>query len=170
MGMTAIDAATQAKRLGASEVTLIYRRSAKEKPCTDNELKIARLDGCRVMWLTSPKEVTGKNGKITGIICDIMKLGDPDSSGRRAPVPTGETIFLDVDMVIKATGQIPREELIRNSGLNHVNGLITAGKKGETNIPGIFAGGDAVNGGKEVVNAVQAGKEAAESILEYLGV
>ena len=112
MGMTAIDAATQAKRLGAKEVTLIYRRTEAEKPCTDVELDIARLDGCEVIWLAAPKKVKGTRGKVKQLVCSIMKLGDPDSSGRRSPVDTGETFTLDVDMVIKAAGQVPFEKLI----------------------------------------------------------
>jgi dihydropyrimidine dehydrogenase (NAD+) subunit PreT len=109
MGMTAIDAATQAKRLGAKEVTLVYRRTQAEMPCTEAELNIAKLDGCEIIWLAAPKEVTGENGKVTTLTCNLMQLGEPDASGRRAPVDTGETIALSVDMVIKAAGQIPFE-------------------------------------------------------------
>ncbi|MBI3883388.1 MAG: NAD(P)-dependent oxidoreductase, partial [Sphingobacteriales bacterium] len=91
MGMTAIDAATQAKRLGAKEVTLIYRRTEAEKPCTDVELNLARLDGCKIIWLSAPKEIIGVDGKVTQLICSTMKLGEPDASGRRFPIDTGET-------------------------------------------------------------------------------
>jgi len=168
MGMTAIDAATQAKRLGAKEVTLVYRRTEAEKPCTDVELDIAKLDGCEIIWLAAPKEVRGENGKVKELICSIMKLGDPDASGRRSPVDTGETFVLDVDMVIKAAGQTPFEELISDNNLNNKNGKIVIDKS-ETNIKGVFAGGDCVNGGKEVVDAVQAGKDGAKAILSYIG-
>ncbi|MES2395596.1 MAG: NAD(P)-dependent oxidoreductase [Bacteroidota bacterium] len=170
MGMTAIDAATQSKRLGAKEVTMIYRRTENEKPCTDVELDLAKLDGCSFIWLASPKEITGENGKVKKLVCNKMKLGEPDASGRRAPVDTGETFTIDVDMVIKAAGQIPFEELVNKSSVQNKSGKISISDKAETNLKGVFAGGDSVNGGKEVVDAVQAGKNGAKGILEYLGI
>ncbi len=168
MGMTAIDAATQSKRLGAKEVSLIYRRTQDEMPCTEYELNLAKLDGCKVIWLAAPKEVRG-NGRVEELVCSRMKLGDPDSSGRRSPVDTGETFTLHVDMVIKATGQTPFEPLIEKLGVHHSQGKIMIDRESSTNLNGVFAGGDAVNGGKEVVDAVQAGKEGAAAILKYLG-
>lgn len=168
MGMTAIDAATQSKRLGAKEVTMIYRRTEKEKPCTDVELDIAKLDGCSFIWLAAPKEIKGENGKVKQLVCSKMKLGEPDASGRRAPVDTGELFTIDVDMVIKAAGQIPFEDLVSKSSLQNKGGKIAITASGETNLKGVFAGGDAVNGGKEVVDAVQAGKDGAKGILKYL--
>jgi dihydropyrimidine dehydrogenase (NAD+) subunit PreT len=167
MGMTAIDAATQAKRLGAKEVTLVYRRSEAEKPCTDVELNIAKLDGCKVIWLAAPKEIKG-NGKVSQLVCSIMKLGEPDASGRRSPIDTGETFTLDVDMVIKAAGQMPFEKLVGENQLENKAGKLTVKDKAATSIKGIFAGGDAVNGGKEVVDAVQAGKDGAAAIIKFL--
>ena len=168
MGMTAIDAATQAKRLGAKQVTLVYRRTEAEKPCTDVELDIAKLDGCEIIWLVAPKEIKGTNGKVSQLICSIMKLGEPDASGRRSPVDTGDTFSLEVDMVIKAAGQVPFEELISSNSIDNKNGKIIIDKNFATNIKGVFAGGDCVNGGKEVVDAVQAGKDGAAAILLYL--
>ncbi|MEP7372527.1 MAG: NAD(P)-dependent oxidoreductase [Chitinophagaceae bacterium] len=168
MGMTAIDAATQAKRLGAKNVTLVYRRTEAEKPCTDVELDIAKLDGCEIIWLAAPKEVKGEKGKVRELICNIMTLGEPDASGRRSPVDTGETFTLNVDMVIKAAGQVPFEELVNNNQLDNKNGKLIIDKNCATNIKGVFAGGDCVNGGKEVVDAVQAGKDGAKAILGYL--
>jgi glutamate synthase (NADPH/NADH) small chain len=181
MGMTAIDAATQARRLGATEVTLVYRRTEAEMPCTETELDIARLDGCRILWLTAPKAAIGDNGRLTHLVCSRMRLGDPDSSGRRSPVDTGETLTLEVDMVIKAAGQAPFADLVQLSGLGHDKGRISIGEGGITGSTGaaahpppglapVFAGGDCVNGGKEVVDAVQAGKDAAAAMLKYLGV
>ena len=169
MGMTAIDAATQAKRLGAKEVTMLYRRTQEEMPCTQHELDIAMLDGCKIMWLAAPKELIGVNGKVTQIICNIMQLGEPDASGRRSPEETGETFSLEVDMVIKAAGQMPFEELIMDNGIMNNKGKIVINNCA-TNIEGVFAGGDAVNGGKEVVDAVQAGKDGAAAIMQYLGI
>lgn len=166
MGMTAIDAATQAKRLGASEVTILYRRTQDEMPCTEVELNIALLDGCKVIWLAAPKEVIGDNGKVKALKASVMKLGEPDASGRRSPVDTGETFTLDVDMVIKAAGQTPYEQLVAAMGIQHQSGKVKISNE-TTNIDGIFAGGDCVNGGKEVVDAVQAGKDGAAAILKY---
>jgi glutamate synthase (NADPH/NADH) small chain len=168
MGMTAIDAATQAKRLGAKEVTLVYRRSEAEKNCTQFELDIAKLDGCKIQWLAAPVAIAGVNEKATALVCDVMQLGSPDSSGKPAPVRTGETITLEIDMVIKATGQSPYEQLIEENNLDNLKGRLLINKNCETNIKGVFAGGDCVNGGKEVVDAVQAGKDGAVAILEYL--
>ncbi|WP_295649276.1 NAD(P)-dependent oxidoreductase [uncultured Mucilaginibacter sp.] len=169
MGMTAIDAATQAKRLGAKEVTMLYRRTQEEMPCTQVELDIAKLDGCRIVWLAAPKEVLGEDGHVKQIVCSSMVLGEPDASGRRSPVDTGETFTLDVDMVIKAAGQMPFEALVADNQLANKYGKIVTDSNGVTNINGIFAGGDCVNGGKEVVDAVQAGKDGARGILTYLG-
>ena len=168
MGMTAIDAATQAKRLGAKEVTLVYRRTQEEMPCTEHELNIAKLDGCNIIWLASPKEILGVDGKVAQLVCDTMQLGEPDASGRRSPVASGETITLDVDMIIKAAGQMPFESLVNSNHLENKNGKLNVQEKTATNIKGVFAGGDCVNGGKEVVDAVQAGKDGAASILKYI--
>lgn len=168
MGMTAIDAATQAKRLGAKEVTLVYRRTQEEMPCTQHELDIAMLDGCNIIWLASPKEIKGVDGKVNQLVCDIMQLGEPDASGRRSPIVTGKTIVLDVDMVIKAAGQMPFENVVNNNHLENHNGKLIVKGKTATNITGVFAGGDAVNGGKEVVDAVQAGKDGAWGIVNFI--
>jgi len=167
MGMTAIDAATQAKRLGAKEVTMLYRRTEAEMPCTKHELDIAMLDGCEVIWLAAPQKIKGSAGKVKQLVCSKMKLGEPDTSGRRSPVDTGETFTLEVDMVIKATGQTPYEKLIKKLNIQHSTFKITT-ENCATNIKGVFAGGDAVNGGKEVVDAVEAGKNGAKAILKFL--
>ena len=168
MGMTAIDAATQAKRLGAKEVTMLYRRTQDEMPCTQAELDIAKLDGCEITWLAAPKEAIGKNGKVVALRSEIMKLGEADGSGRRSPIATGEEFTIDVDMIIKAAGQMPFENLVAESKLENKNGKIVVKDKAATNIKAVFAGGDCVNGGKEVVDAVQAGKDGAAAILEYI--
>lgn len=170
MGMTAIDAATQAKRLGAKVVTMVYRRTEAEKPCTDVELDIAKLDGCNIIWLAAPQKIKGTGGKVKQLVCSKMKLGEPDASGRRSPVDTGETFTLEVDMVIKAAGQVPFEKLVKKLKLENKNGKILINENCSTNIKGVFAGGDAVNGGKEVVDAAQAGKDGAKAILKFLAI
>ena len=166
--MTAIDAATQARRLGAKEVTIVYRRTHAEMPCTQAELDIAQLDGCQIRWLAAPKAVLGDGGRVTGLVCSLMHLGEPDASGRRMPLDSGETITLEVDMVIKAAGQIPFTQLVQEAGLAQDKGKIVINDSGATSINKVFAGGDCVNGGKEVVDAVQAGKDAAAAILTYI--
>jgi glutamate synthase (NADPH/NADH) small chain len=168
MGMTAIDAATQAKRLGASEVHLIYRRTQDEMPCTEKELNIAKLDGCNIIWLAAPKEVLGDGENVKQLVCDVMKLGEPDASSRRSPVATGETFTLDVDMVIKAAGQMPFTKLVNTENLQNSNGKIAVKGKSKASLNNVFAGGDCVNGGREVVDAVQAGKDGAAAILKVI--
>lgn len=166
MGMTAIDAATQAKRLGASEVTMLYRRTQDEMPCTEVELNIAKLDGCKIIWLAAPKELVGKDGKVTALVAEKMKLGEPDAGGRRSPISTGETFTIEIDMLIKAAGQTPFTELVEKIQLKNNHGKIDV-DNGVSSINGVFAGGDCVNGGKEVVDAVQAGKDGARAILSH---
>jgi glutamate synthase (NADPH/NADH) small chain len=163
MGMTAIDAATQAKRLGAKEVTLVYRRTQQEMSCTEAELNIAKLDGCKIVWLAAPKEIVGEDGKATQLVCNAVKL---DATGTM--VATGEIITLAVDMVIKAAGQMPFEELVYSNQLDNNKGRVIIDENSTTSLKGVFAGGDCVNGGKEVVDAVQAGKDSAKAILQYL--
>ena len=121
------------------------------------------------MWLAAPKGVVGEQGKVKALICEVMQLGEPDASGRRTPVSTGETITLEVDMVIKAAGQVPFEALVNEYELDNKDGKLVINQSSSTNIPGVFAGGDCVNGGKEVVDAVQAGKEGASAVLQFLG-
>ena len=96
------------------------------------------------------------------------KLGAPDFSGKPAPIRTGETVTIECDMVIKAAGQSPFVELVDQNGLENSKGKILVKDKSITNVTGVFAGGDCVNGGKEVVDAVQAGKDGGAAILEYL--
>ena len=131
-------------------------------------MDVARLDGVNFVFLASPKEIKGENGRVKTLICNKMQLGEPDASGRRAPVETGETLSLDVDMVIKAAGQMPFDGLIKSVDLKNNYGKISIGDTGATNLSGVFSGGDCVNGGKEVVDAVQAGKEGARGILAFL--
>jgi glutamate synthase (NADPH/NADH) small chain len=147
---------------------MVYRRSEAEKNCTQFELDIALLDGCNMQWLAAPKEIIGENGKVKALVCEMMQLGAPDYSGKPAPIPTGETFTLDADMIIKATGQSPFIDLVNENGIENSRGKIILKENSSTNIQGVFAGGDAVNGGKEVVDAVQAGKDGAAAILKFL--
>jgi len=97
-----------------------------------------------------------------------MELGAADASGRRSPFVTGETFTLDVDMVIKAAGQMPFETMVDDHSMDHNNGKVLVTDKTTTNLTGIFAGGDCVNGGREVVDAVQAGKDGAAAIIRFV--
>ena len=122
------------------------------------------------MFLAAPKEIIGNRGQVKKLICEKMRMGDTDENGRRAPNPTGETFSIDVDMVIKAAGQMPFENLVRAANITNIHGKIVISKDGSTNLKGVFAGGDAVNGGREVVDAVQAGKIGAKGILQFLNI
>ena len=169
MGMTAIDAARQSRRLGAADVTMVYRRSEKEKPATEKEYDGAKLDAISVIWLAAPKEIRGQNGKVETLVCEKMKLGAADSSGRRKPEPTGEMFELQVDMVIKALGQTPFQDVAGDLKLEAKAGVLKVDADCMTTLDGVYAGGDAINGGAEVVNAVEHGKVAARAMLRKWG-
>jgi dihydropyrimidine dehydrogenase (NAD+) subunit PreT len=170
-GNTSVDAATQAKRLGAEMVMVLYRRSEAEMPAYDYEYEIAKKDGCVYYFLTAPKRIIGKGG-VEGIECVRMKLGPPDSSGRPAPEPIpGSEFILECDMVIKSLGQKKQREFVQKVlGLKTDNrGRIAVDDVTlQTSNPKFYAGGDCVNGGREVVNAVAHGKRAAWAIHKKL--
>ncbi len=165
-GNTAMDVAREAIRLGAAEVTVLYRRSEKEMPAFPVEFDEAVQEGVRFAWLTSPVRYEG-NGRVNAVRCLKMKLGDQDSSGRRKPVPVdGSEFLLEVDTVIEAIGQLPRKDfLFAIPGIELNSGLIRAASEtGATGNPLYFAAGDALNGGATVVEAVRMGKVAAAGI------
>jgi dihydropyrimidine dehydrogenase (NAD+) subunit PreT len=169
-GNTSIDAATEAKRLGAEEVMIIYRRSETEMPANDFEYRLAKNDGIIFRFLTSPVEITG-NDRVENIKCIKMELGKEDESGRRKPVPINNSEFeIPVDMVIYALGQQPNSDFLNSiPGLKIENDcVIVDSVTYQTNNPKVFAGGDCINGGKEVVNAAYDGKHAAHGIDKYL--
>ena len=174
-GNTAVDAATQARRLGAERVMMIYRRSQREMPAFEYEYELAKRDEVEFLWQTAPVEVLpaadGAAG-VRGLRCVRMELGEPDASGRRAARPVeGSEFEVAADMVIKALGQTKlRDILAAVPGLE----LDGAGRvKADpltmrTGNPKYFAGGDCVNGGREAVDAAQMGKLAAQGIHEAL--
>jgi glutamate synthase (NADPH/NADH) small chain len=169
-GNTAIDAITEAKRLGARNVMILYRRSEEEMPAYHFEFDLAKRDGVQFHFLTAPKRIIGE-GSVKGIECIRMKLGAPDARGRRTPEPVPGTEFtIQADMVIKAIGQRPAETLLSMiSGLTIQQGKVVVNPESQqTTNPKYFAGGDSVNGGKEVVNAAADGKRAAHGIRAYL--
>jgi dihydropyrimidine dehydrogenase (NAD+) subunit PreT len=171
-GNTAVDAVTQAQRMGAEEVYMIYRRGPEEIPAYHHELELAKKSGCRFVYLAAPRRILG-HGKVEAIELDRMKLGEPDASGRRRPMPLGgEPLVIGVDMVIPATGQQPRNELLESlPGVQLDHGRVVVDERTmQTSNPKYFAGGDCVSGGQEVVNAVAEGKRAGAGIAACLEV
>ncbi len=169
-GNTAIDAATEAKRLGAEEVSIIYRRSEDEMPAYEYEYKLAKDDGITFYFQTMPKRIIG-NSYVEGMECLRMKPGKPDRDGRRKPAPIpGSGFKIPVDMVIKSVGQnIEESFLSKISELKIKNGMVVVNPDTyQTTNPKYFAGGDCINGGKEVVNAAYDGKRAAHGIDRFI--
>jgi dihydropyrimidine dehydrogenase (NAD+) subunit PreT len=169
-GNTAIDVAREALRLGAREVTMVYRRSEAEMPAYRHEIEEARAEGVAIVFLAEPVRLLGR-GRLEQIECRRMRLGAPDRSGRPRPEPEpGSEFTIAADTVIKALGQKRRSEFLSwIAGLNTDGGLVTIDREtGQTSVPKFFAGGDAVNGGATVVEAVRHGKIAAQGIHRYL--
>ena len=172
-GNVAMDAARSAKRLGAEEVYIVYRRGMEELPARKEEVEHAEEEGIIFKTLHNPVEILGdEDGLVSGMKCVEMELGEPDESGRRRPiVKEGSEFVLDVDSVIMSIGTSPTP-LIRSTtpGLdaNNRGCLITKDEKGETTREGVYAGGDAVTGAATVILAMGAGKEAAKAIDEYI--
>ena len=167
-GNVAMDAARSAKRLGAEEVTIVYRRSAAELPARAEEVEHAHEEGIRFRFLTNPTAILeGENGFVRGMTCVEMELGEPDASGRRRPVVReGSEFTVDCDCVIMALGTSPNP-LIKNTtkGLETQKwGGIIADEHGLTTRARVYAGGDAVTGAATVILAMGAGKTAAEAI------
>ena len=171
-GNVAMDAARCAKRMGADDVYIIYRRSAEEIPARAEEIHHAVEEGIDFRYLTNPVQVVGdENGYVTGIECVKMELGEPDASGRRRPVEVKDSNFiLEVDTVIMAIGTKLNKLILETTDNLEANdrGGIGVDSQAATNRPGIFAGGDAVTGAATVIKAMGAGKVAAAGIDDYL--
>ena len=169
-GNVAMDACRTAVRLGAENVYVIYRRTRAEAPAEDLEIEEALEEGVQFKWLTNPAEIIGENGKVVKIKLQVMELGEPDASGRRSPVPVeGKFEILDVDTVISAIGQ--RCALQGFEALTQTRkGTIEASENNcTTNIPGVFAAGDATNRGPSIaVRAIGEANDAAYAIDAYL--
>jgi len=171
-GNVAMDAARCAKRLGAENVYIVYRRSEAEMPARNEEIEHAKEEGIIFRTLNNPVEILGDEHKfVKGMKCVEMELGEPDASGRRSPVVKENSEFtLDVDCVIMAIGTSPNP-LIRNTtkGLDtNRHGCFIADENGLTSREGVYAGGDAVTGAATVILAMGAGKTAAKAIDEYI--
>jgi heterodisulfide reductase subunit A-like polyferredoxin len=171
-GNVAIDVARSAVRLGAAEVNIIYRRTRAEMPAWEEERVAAEAEGVAITYLSAPQEVLTDDGRVVGLRCIRMELGEPDSSGRRRPIPVpGSEYEIPADQLIPAIGQIP--DL---SALEDVAGVsFSRWGTAETDTityatgrEGVFAGGDLQTGPWIAIGAVAAGREAAESIVRYL--
>lgn len=169
-GNVSVDVARSAVRLGAEDVTLVYRRGRDELKADPEEIGAALAEGVKLRLLSSPVEIIGEDGRVSALKLEKMKLGMPDASGRRAPVPTGEFETVGVDNVIGAVGQV-----IDWGGIDM--GAMKLDGKGcvkvdelsyQTGEPDVFAGGDVVTGPAFVINAIAAGKEGAISIHRYV--
>jgi glutamate synthase (NADPH/NADH) small chain len=166
-GNTAIDAANAARRLGAAEVHLFYRRSEHEMPAFANEYEHARTEGVVFHWLVQPVAIIEGKGRVAGVKFVQTRLGPADESGRRnaEPVHGSDSNFM-CDMVIPALGQTKFVDLLKSSRSIEISGgSITIDRAtGRTSNPRYYAGGDCVNGGREIVDAVADGKRAALAI------
>jgi len=166
-GNVALDSARTTLRLGADEVNIYYRRSREEMPVTEVEYDEAVNEGIQVNFLVSPTRIVSANWKVTGLQCIRMRLGEPDESGRRRPIPVeGSESFVEADTVIAAVGQAPDHSFLPpGSALER---MVVDNNTLATNVPGVFAGGDFVTGPGFVVEAIAAGRRGAIAIDKYL--
>ena len=166
-GNVAIDVARTAVRLGADEVTVVYRRGRDEMPADADEVAEAEAEGVKLRFLASPTEITG-SGKAEALTVEVMELGDADAKGRRRSVGTGRFETIAVDSVISAIGQ--KIDLCNIAAFRtNANGTVIADAKSyQTSVDDVFAGGDAVTGPKFAIDAIAAGKEGAVSIHRYV--
>lgn len=169
-GNTSIDAATESIRLGAEQVMILYRRSEEEMSAYDFEFDLAKKDGVIFHFLTAPKKIIGNNS-VEKIECVKMTLSDAGINSRRKPIEIPNSNYvIPVDMIIKAIGQSAKTEFLNSiSGLKIEDGKVIVNSENyQTGNQKVFAGGDCINGGKEVVNAAHDGKAAAHGIHDYL--
>jgi NADH-quinone oxidoreductase subunit F len=171
-GNVALDASRTALRLGADEVSIFYRRSREEMPVTEVEYNETLAEGIQVNFLISPTRIVSDNWKVAGLQCIHMRLGEPDASGRRRPMPISGSEFLaESDTVIAAVGQAPDLSFLPpDSALERTRWerLVVDDNRLATNVPGVFAGGDFVAGPGMVIEAIAAGRRSAIAIDKYL--
>ena len=175
-GTVAMDAARTAVRVGFETVYIVYRRTESELPARLEEIRHAKEEGVKFVFLHAPNEIFGNEGSVTGMRFEIMELGEPDESGRRSPIGTGRYKDLDVDTVIVALGTGPNPIIQKSASMEGIE--FNTDKRGyfivdestrETSVPTIFAGGDvAPVGASNAINAMGAGKKAAKAINEFL--
>ena len=175
-GNVAMDAARTAVRVGFENVYIVYRRTEKELPARLEEIRHAKEEGVQFLFLRAPKQIYDKDGYVNGMQFEIMELGEPDESGRRSPVGTGQFVDLDVDTVIVALGTGPNPIIQKSAKMDGIEfdtdrkGYFTVDSETrETSVPHIYAGGDvAPVGESNAINAMGAGKKAAKAINDYL--
>lgn len=170
-GNVAMDAARTAKRLGADDVYIVYRRAEEQMPARSEEIHHAREEGIEFKLLNNPVAIHGEDGRVAQMECKQMELGEKDDSGRRRPIPIEDSNWmLDLDTVIIAIGQNPNPLLTANTKDLETKswGGIKVDDDQETSREGVYAGGDVVTGAATVIKAMGAGKEAAENIKDYL--
>jgi glutamate synthase (NADPH/NADH) small chain len=171
-GNVALDSARVARRIGAEQVEIVYRRTEAEMPARIEEIRHAREEGIKFKFLSNPVKIYGdNNGWVKGMRCLKNRLGELDSSGRRSPIPIPNSEFdFDCDMVVIAIGQGPNPLLLSTIPDLKLNskGNIKADSEGKTSIPDIFAGGDIVTGAATVIEAMGLGKRSARAIDKYL--
>jgi len=168
-GNTAMDVARTAVRLGAEHVQVLYRRTRAEMPAEDIEIEEAEEEGVEFTYLVAPIEIIEGNGRVKAVRCQRMKLGAPDKSGRRSPEPIpGDEVTIPADLVISAIGQRVNAESVKELELTKKGAIAANANTFETNIPGVFAGGEAVTGPKIAIEAIAQGKNAASVIDSYL--
>lgn len=171
-GNVAVDASRTLVRLGAEEVLILYRRSRDEMPAYEEEIEAAIEEGVKIRFLAAPIEIVTSNGRVSGVRCVEMELGEPDWSGRRRPVPKeGSEFVVDADAVIPAVGQIVDPAVVPSLGTierQRGNTVRVDPVTFATSMEGIFAAGDVATGPRTVIEAIAGGKEAAESIRRFL--
>ncbi|MGD2149289.1 MAG: FAD-dependent oxidoreductase [Desulfobacterales bacterium] len=171
-GNAAIDSARVGWRMGFDEVYILYRRTKKEMPANSWEIDAAEHEGVILQYLAAPVEILGENGKVSGMKCIKMELGEPDASGRRRPVPIeGSEYIIDAETIVPAISQGTDLSFLdkgHNLNLSRWNTFEIDEETGATNVPGVFAGGDVVTGPDIAIRAIAAGKHAAGGIHEYL--
>ena len=171
-GNAAVDASRTALRLGAEEVTLLYRRTREQMPAYAEEIEEAEHEGVKMVMLTAPDEILAKDGKVTGIVCHKMKLGDFDKSGRRRPDESNEAAFtIKAEQIIAAISQASEADKFLGASevvLTPQNYIKAKPLTGQTNVEWVFAGGDAVTGPFSVIEAVAAGERSAVAMDEFL--
>lgn len=168
-GNTAMDAARTAVRLGAKEVMVLYRRTRAEMPAEDIEIKEAEEEGIKFRFLVAPLEVIGENGYVSAIRVQKMELGEADASGRRSPVPIpGGEAIISVDTIISAIGQKVKPAGLEDVALSQWGSIAADEATLQTNLPGVFAGGDGVTGPGIAIEAVAQGRRAALAMINYL--
>jgi NADPH-dependent glutamate synthase beta subunit-like oxidoreductase/coenzyme F420-reducing hydrogenase delta subunit/NAD-dependent dihydropyrimidine dehydrogenase PreA subunit len=171
-GSSAVDSVRTALRLGSEKAHIVYRRSRKEMPAHDAEITEAEREGVELHYLAAPVRILGENGKVTGMECQKMRLGPPDESGRRRPIPIeGSEFVVEADTIITAISQSPDLSSFgedQGVGLTRWKTFMADEETMATSRPGVFAGGDAVTGPSTVINAIAAGHIAARSIVRWL--